>query len=374
MIPTFNNQKTLKRVIDGVLLYAQEKDVIIINDGSSDNTNEILSTYQDRIQILTNKVNRGKGFSLRRGFKEAIRLGYKNAISIDSDGQHLPEDIPLFIESAYQNPGALLMGSRNMEQEGVPGKSSFGNKFSNFWFKFETGLTLPDTQTGFRLYPLGPLKNTRLFTTKFETEIEVIVKLAWKNVRIIPINIQVIYDKNERISHFRPFRDFTRISILNTWLVILTLLYYLPKRLFVYIRKKGLFAIIKQEAIKPGESNMSKAASVGFGFFMGILPIWGFQLLVGIPISMYFKMNKVLFLAAANISLPPMIPFIIFGSYKLGGIFYQNGTQLGSVKDLTMESIHVNFVQYFIGGTFLAVFSGLIGFGLSFILLKMFRK
>lgn len=85
-------------------------------------------------------------------------------------------------------------------------------------------------------------------------------------------------------------------------------------------------------------------------------------------------MNKVLFLAAANISLPPMIPFIIFGSYKLGGIFYQNGTQLGSVKDLTMESIHVNFVQYFIGGTFLAVFSGLIGFGLSFILLKMFRK
>ncbi len=374
LIPTFNNQKTLKRVIDGVLLYAQEKDVIIINDGSSDNTNEILSTYQDRIQILTNKVNRGKGFSLRRGFKEAIRLGYKNAISIDSDGQHLPEDIPLFIESAYQNPGALLMGSRNMEQEGVPGKSSFGNKFSNFWFKFETGLTLPDTQTGFRLYPLGPLKNTRLFTTKFETEIEVIVKLAWKNVRIIPINIQVIYDKNERISHFRPFRDFTRISILNTWLVILTLLYYLPKRLFVYIRKKGLFAIIKQEAIKPGESNMSKAASVGFGFFMGILPIWGFQLLVGIPISMYFKMNKVLFLAAANISLPPMIPFIIFGSYKLGGIFYQNGTQLGSVKDLTMESIHVNFVQYFIGGTFLAVFSGLIGFGLSFILLKMFRK
>lgn len=267
LIPTFNNQKTLKRVIDGVLLYAQEKDVIIINDGSSDNTNEILSTYQDRIQILTNKVNRGKGFSLRRGFKEAIRLGYKNAISIDSDGQHLPEDIPLFIESAYQNPGALLMGSRNMEQEGVPGKSSFGNKFSNFWFKFETGLTLPDTQTGFRLYPLGPLKNTRLFTTKFETEIEVIVKLAWKNVRIIPINIQVIYDKNERISHFRPFRDFTRISILNTWLVILTLLYYLPKRLFVYIRKKGLFAIIKQEAIKPGESNMSKAASVGFGFY-----------------------------------------------------------------------------------------------------------
>jgi hypothetical protein len=236
-----------------------------------------------------------------------LNLGFKNAISIDSDGQHLPSDIPLFIETAAQNPGALLMGSRNMEQDGVPGKSSFGNKFSNFWFKLETGLTLPDTQTGFRLYPLEPLKKITLFTTKFETEIEVIVKLAWNDVPILPINIQVIYDKDERVTHFRPFRDFTRISILNTWLVTLTLLYYLPRRLFRQIRKKGLWKIIREEAVKEEESNFSKAKSIGFGFFMGIVPIWGFQLLVGIPLSIYFRMNKVLFLAAANISIPPAI-------------------------------------------------------------------
>ena len=374
LIPTYNNQKTLKRVIDEVLLYADGQDVLVIDDGSTDITSEILLTYQGKIRILVNEVNKGKGYSLRRGFKEAIRLGFKNAISIDSDGQHLPGDIPIFIETAYQNSGALLMGSRNMEQEGVPGKSSFGNKFSNFWFKFETGLTLPDTQTGFRLYPLEPLKNTKLFTTKFETEIEVIVKLAWKNVKIIPVNIRVIYDKNERVSHFRPFRDFTRISILNTWLVVLTLLYYLPKRLFLFIKKKGLLNIIKQEALKPEESNFSKAASIGFGFFMGIVPIWGFQLLIGIPLSVYFKMNKVLFLTSANISIPPFIPFIVFGSYKFGGIFYKNGVQLKSVKDLTLDSIHVNFVQYFLGGTLLAVFAGLIGFGLSFVSFKIIRK
>lgn len=374
LIPTYNNQKTLKRVIDEVLLYADGQDVLVIDDGSTDITSEILLTYQGEIRILVNEVNKGKGYSLRRGFKEAIRLGFKNAISIDSDGQHLPGDIPIFIETAYQNSGALLMGSRNMEQEGIPGKSSFGNKFSNFWFKFETGLTLPDTQTGFRLYPLEPLKNTKLFTTKFETEIEVIVKLAWKNVKIIPVNIRVIYDKNERVSHFRPFRDFTRISILNTWLVVLTLLYYLPKRLFLFIKKKGLLNIIKREALKPEESNFSKAASIGFGFFMGIVPIWGFQLLIGIPLSVYFKMNKVLFLTAANISIPPFIPFIVFGSYKFGGIFYKNGVQLKSVKDLTLDSIHVNFVQYFLGGTLLAVFAGLIGFGLSFVSFKIIRK
>lgn len=373
LIPTYNNENTLARVLDGVLNYASPKDVIVINDGSTEKTDRILSSFPE-IRILTNEKNRGKGFSLRRGFQESIRLGYKNAISIDSDGQHLPTDIPIFIVAAMQNPGALLMGSRNMKQEGVPGKSSFGNRFSNFWFKFETGITLPDTQTGFRLYPLEPIKKIKLFTNKFETEIEVIVKLAWKNVPVLPVDIQVIYDKNERVTHFRPFRDFTRISILNTYLVILTLLYYLPVRLFKYVRNKGLWEIIKQEARKPEESNLSKALSVGFGFFMGIVPIWGFQLIVGIPLSVYFKMNKVLFLTAANVSLPPLIPFIIFGSYKFGGLFYKNGVQLESVQDFTLESIHLNFVQYFMGGTLLAIIAGLTGFGIAYLLFYIFRK
>lgn len=373
LIPTYNNQKTLRRVIDGVLAYSSE-DIIVINDGSTDDTALILESYRGNIHILTNEKNSGKGFSLRRGFKEATVLGYKNAISIDSDGQHLPSDIPLFIETALRNPGALLMGSRNMDQEGVPGKSSFGNKFSNFWFKFETGLTLPDTQTGFRLYPLDAIREIRLFTSKFETEIEVIVKLAWRDVKIIPINIQVIYDSNERVTHFRPFRDFTRISILNTYFVILTLLFYLPRRLFYYVKKKGLWQIIKDEALKKNERNLSKAKSIGFGVFMGIVPIWGFQLLIGIPLSIYFRMNKVLFLTAANISLPPCIPLIIFGSYKFGGLFYRNGVELTSFQDLTLESIHVNFVQYFIGGTLLALFSGLAAFTISWLVLMTVRK
>jgi glycosyltransferase involved in cell wall biosynthesis len=374
LIPTYNNQNTLRRVIDGVLNYANGLDIIVINDGSSDDTPKILSTYGQRIHVLENDRNQGKGYSLKRGFHEAIRMGYENAISIDSDGQHLPSDIPVFIAAAMANPGFLIMGARDMGQEGVPGKSSFGNKFSNFWFKFETGITLPDTQTGFRLYPLNPIKHLWLFTTKFETEIEVIVKLAWKDVGIVSVPIHVIYDENERVTHFRPFRDFTRISILNTYLVVLTLLYYLPKRLISTIRDKGLWQIIKKEALKHEETNFSKAVSIGFGFFMGIVPIWGFQLLIGIPISVYFKMNKVLFLTAANISLPPLIPFVIFGSYKFGGLFYQNGVQLGSISELTLDSIHLNFVQYILGGTLLALIAGLTGFGTSYLILRFLRK
>src|SRR5690606_41047183 len=134
-----------------------------------------------------------------------------------------PSDLPKMIQMCYENPNTVLMGSRNMTQEGVPGKSYFGNKFSNFWFKVETWISLPDTQTGFRVYPLKPLKSIRLFTTKFELEIEVIVRLAWKFIPFKAVPIQVKYDPEERVSHFRPGRDFFRISVLNSILVIIAL-------------------------------------------------------------------------------------------------------------------------------------------------------
>ncbi len=370
IIPTYNNAKTLQSVLDGVLKYSKGDDVIVVNDGSNDHTLNILQQYHDKIILLTNPENKGKGFSLRKAFAEAINRGFENAITIDSDGQHFPDDIPVMIEKAHENPGALLMGARDMTQEGVPKKSSFGNKFSNFWFWVESGIQLPDTQTGFRLYPLNHLKKIKLFTNKFETEIEVIVKLAWKGVKIIPVKVKVLYDMDERVSHFRPFKDFTRISILRVYLVTLTLIYYLPKRLL----KKNFFSIIKNEAIKPEESNLKKAASVGFGVFMGIFPVWGFQLLIGIPLSILFRMNKVLFIAAAHISIPPMIPVIIYLSYLTGGLFVKNDYTFNSIHSITMDSIHIYFIQYFIGAVALAIVAGLIFFTLTYSFLFLLRN
>ncbi len=370
IIPTFNNEKTLAKVVEGVLVYSSSDDVIVVNDGSTDSTAKILAGFGDRIISIGHPKNAGRGFALRKGLKEAINRGFENAITIDSDGQHFPEDIPLFIETAMENPGALLMGSRNMEQEDVPGKSSFGNKFSNFWFKFETGIDLPDTQTGFRMYPLEPLKKIKLFTTKFETEIEVIVKMAWRDVQIIPIPVKVIYDMEERVSHFRPFQDFARISVLNTYLVTLAMIYYLPRRIY----RKGLLKIIKEEAFKSNESNFVKSASIGFGFFMGIVPIWGFQLMIGIPLAILFRMNKVLFIAAANISIPPMIPPILFVSYLIGGLFVENPIEFTSLNELSLMAIHYNFIQYCVGAIIFAIIMGTIGFIISLRLYSLFRK
>ncbi|MFY7814399.1 MAG: glycosyltransferase family 2 protein, partial [Chryseobacterium taeanense] len=177
LIPTYNNAKTLKRVIDGVLQYTEN--IIVVNDGSTDSTQEILRQYP-QITVINLPENKGKGNGLKIGFRKAKKLGYNYAITIDSDGQHYPDDIPVFVE-ALQNEeeDVLLIGNRNMSQDGIPKKSSFGNRFSNFWFWFETGIKLEDTQSGYRLYPLLHIPK-KYITKKFEFEIEVIVRSAWK--------------------------------------------------------------------------------------------------------------------------------------------------------------------------------------------------
>ncbi len=370
IIPTYNNEKTLRRVVLEIMSIVPKESIIIVNDGSTDSTREILNEFENQVLILTNEQNKGKGFSLRKGFKKAIELGFENAITIDSDGQHYPEDIQLIIEKGYENKGAVIMGSRNMQQDGVPQKSSFGNKFSNFWFKIETWITLPDTQTGFRLYPLEPLRKMHLFTNKFELEIEVIVRLAWKNVKFEPVQIRVKYDPDERVSHFRPGRDFFRISVLNSILVTFALIYYYPKK-FLSIETLKL---IKHEAIKPEETNLKKAFSIGFGFFMGIIPLWGFQLLIGIPLAVLFRMNKVLFIASANISIPPMIPLIIYFSLLTGQLFVQGNFEHSQLLDFSSAVVQNNIQQYFIGATVLALLAFIVGFVLSYLFLSAVRK
>ncbi len=71
---------------------------------------------------------------LDMGFRIAVKQGFEYAISIDSDGQHFAKDIPAFLNVLENNPGSLIIGARNMDQTSVPGKSSFGHRFSNFWY------------------------------------------------------------------------------------------------------------------------------------------------------------------------------------------------------------------------------------------------
>jgi glycosyltransferase involved in cell wall biosynthesis len=236
IIPTYNNSGTIPEVLESVLAFTSQ--VIIVNDGSTDNTLLLLKKFPD-VDVVSYDTNQGKGYALRQGFKRAVQSGYDYAITIDSDGQHFADDLPKFLEKLSDHPNAIIIGSRNMDQKSVPGKSNFGNKFSNFWFWVETGIKRNDTQSGYRLYPVKALQQATFFTRKYEFEIEVIVRSAWSGIEVVEVPVRVFYaEKSKRISHFRPFRDFSRITVLNTVLVLITFLYIKPRDFFRSFKKK----------------------------------------------------------------------------------------------------------------------------------------
>jgi len=230
VIPTYRNAGTVVDVVRRTLAFLP--DVIVVNDGSPDNTDEVLAEAALPVTLVSYADNRGKGGALKAGFSKARELGYDYAITVDSDGQHFPEDIPVFLEALEKNPGAMIIGSRNLNAENMPGKNTFANKFSNFWFHLQTAHDIPDTQTGFRAYPLARLPWLGLLTSRYEAELELLVFSAWKGLQLVPVSIRVYYPPaGERVSSFRPFWDFFRISVLNTVLCVLAVVYGYPSML-----------------------------------------------------------------------------------------------------------------------------------------------
>jgi glycosyltransferase involved in cell wall biosynthesis len=373
IVPTFNNARTLGNLLRELVGYTDQ--VIIVNDGSTDGTSDILAQFPSLHQVSYQK-NIGKGWALRCGFRKATELGFQYAITIDSDGQHFPEDLPKFLNEVEKTPGCLIIGKRNMGQVGIPGKSSFGNKFSNFWYWVETGIKMDDTQSGYRLYPVERLHGIKFFTRKFELEIEVIVRAAWRGVKIKSVPVKIHYEeKGKRISHFRPFQDFSRISVLNTVLVTIALAYIHPRNFFRRLLGKESRKALLFQLFHPDDSHLKKSASVAFGVFMGIVPIWGFQLATAIALSIILKLNKALVIVAAHVSIPPMIPIILYISHLTGKFWMgENASDISFNRSLTLEHFQNSILQYFIGAFTFSVVAGLSAGLLTFLLLKLFHK
>lgn len=234
VVPTYNNDRTLADVLHRVYCYISH--IVVVNDGSDDHTSEVLAGLDIPVTIVSYEKNRGKGYALRMGFEKARACGFRYAVTIDSDGQHFPEDLPLLLDAHSLHPDALIVGSRNLQADNMPSGNTFANKFSNFWFRLQTCKKLPDTQTGYRLYPLESLPNLKLLTYRYEAELELLVGSAWKGVDLIPVGVRVCYPE-DRVTHFRPFADFFRISVLNTFLCIAAVLYGYPSMFVRFLVK-----------------------------------------------------------------------------------------------------------------------------------------
>ncbi len=245
VIPTYQNAKTLLKVVADV--HRVVDTVFVVDDGSNDGTAALLdkATGNERPEkVLTHPKNCGKGAALKTGLTYARQQGFRYAVTVDADGQHRADDIPALLKAVEEEPDALAIGSRGLQHENMPAKSTFANRFSNFWFALQTLQRLPDTQSGLRVYPLRHLHGLRWMSARYEAELTLLVFSAWAGVKLLPVPVSVYYPpRDQRVTHFRPGRDFTRISVLNTLLCFLMVVYGWPRIFCRQIARgvKGVF-------------------------------------------------------------------------------------------------------------------------------------
>ena len=178
LIPVFNHGLTVGQVVRGAQAAFP---VLVVDDGSTDDTPAILAR-EPGLVLLTLPCNQGKGAALRAGFGRAGELGFTHVITLDADGQHPIQALGQFAAACRARPEALIVGVRNLGQAGAPWARRASNALSNFWFRFETGLRLTDTQCGYRVYPLVAVNCLRATSERYAFELEVLVRAAWAGI------------------------------------------------------------------------------------------------------------------------------------------------------------------------------------------------
>src|SRR6202012_655913 len=148
-------------------------------------------------ELIKLAQNSGKGAALRAGFQRARELGYTHAITMDADGQHFATDLPKFIAAVEAQPEALIVGVRNLREAGAPGHRQCSNAVSSFWFKVETGVYLPDTQCGFRGYPLALAEALQTKSGRYAFELEFMVRASWVGTVLVPVPVKCTYEPHQ---------------------------------------------------------------------------------------------------------------------------------------------------------------------------------
>jgi len=189
---------------------AQSLPILVIDDGSRDDT--AAAARAAGADVVRHPTNRGKGAALLTGMRVMAQRGFTHVISMDGDGQHCASEIPVLLGPAIDLPTAIVIGVRQIGEQKVEGIKLFGNRFANLAVSVAAGMPLPDTQSGFRLYPLATVLRLPAHGQRFEFESTVIVVAARAGIPIRSVGVDVYYPPvAERRSHYRKVGDTLRI-------------------------------------------------------------------------------------------------------------------------------------------------------------------
>jgi glycosyltransferase involved in cell wall biosynthesis len=212
LIPAFNEALTIRDVVQRTL--REVKDVIVVDDGSTDGTADLIKDFP--VTVIRLDRNLGKASALAAGFKHALAHGADAVITIDGDSQHRPEEIPLFVAAFRANPGHVIVGNRLWDRARVPIVRYCSNRVANFWISWASGVYLEDTQSGFRLYPRQLLESIDARhgpNHGFVFESEFLINAVRAGHGVSYVRITVHYPENHwQQTRFNHVRDISRIT------------------------------------------------------------------------------------------------------------------------------------------------------------------
>jgi uncharacterized protein (DUF2062 family) len=329
--PTYNNGRTVGDILQD--LSATGLPVYVVNDGSTDETGEILHAWQasgvnGARQVLTHDRNRGKAAALQTGFAAAAEAGFTHVITIDTDGQLLPADIGALLNVAQENPRSLVIGTRDPSAADYPARSRLGRRFSNLMVFLESGLRVSDSQCGLRAHPIQLLKAVKCRAGFFGFETEIITRAGWAGFDVIGTPVSCRYFcQRERVSHFRPWRDSLRALRMHAGLMLRALAPWPMRRvapqagestglrgLLNWINPARAWRQIRQDGI----ARTDCAFGLALGVFVANLPLYGLHTVLCLYTARRLHLHPLPLVVGSHVSTPPLGPLLVVAAIAVG--------------------------------------------------------
>jgi len=370
VIPVYNQPDCLRDVASRCLDIHPR--LLVVDDGSEQAVEALLKDLP--VEVIRHESNQGKGQALRTAAHHLRARGDTHMITIDADGQHYPEDLPLFLEAVDQHPDALIVGVRDFERATVPGASRFGRQFGNFWVWVQTGTRVRDIQSGFRAYPLAALERLPCRAKAYAFEVEIVVRALWGGVKVHEVSVRVHYPKpDERVSHFHKFHDNARLALLNTHLTLRALLPWPHHQVVAPDAEAAVTVWHPLRSIRMLLTERATPRELGFavalGVFLGAVPLIACHTLAILIAAALLRLNRVAAVAASQFCMPPLVPalcieagyFMRHGRFlTLKGAEHLSGASWVELGYMGLERLWEWLLGSLVVGTALALVLGLL--------------